>query len=659
MKSEGVIVIVVVVVRMTLGDIVGYDCLQPSTNISVVGLDFVKSCHQDITDYEERNLNIQLLQQSTKSDIDVYSCLVIQSYFMIYCGMHSHNSLVSGGFGAREIMKIDKTTCRTLITDGYFRPNGHLVEGLITGAVMTRQIVDVGSFGPDGSCDGANVNIKGRWYENVARQVNFEIMLTTSTAVVDLEAGKVVTNNGYRFDYGGGKGFDPQFGYTYWTTPEEEKECSPKTYTVLYEGPATMLDSRINDVQTVIVNSSDFIFAIEVKKDIVMCQSHAFSTEHPKIYVLYGPAHKFILSKTSPKRFDVDQFLYINSKFVYIEKHFQGQIESLYKHLYGKICDLKHQQLSHLASLAYIDPEVFAWTYTGLPGISAVLGGEVVYLMQCHPRPMSYRPVSLCYLEIPVNNSGIIGFLRPRTRIFVRYGTEVPCNPLTPSMFKLGSKWVQMTPGPVQSLEPPYLSASDPDSWKYQPINHLLTSGIYSNKVLQDFSSRLLYPMEKAAIQNIIGGTTTGQQLDSQNLDFNPFVTPSMVEKIQATAAAKLWGWYNTLVTHASGFVGIFLIIRLILWLISFLLNCRALYGIFGFSFQLCGAVWSVITKHLMFHKLQEMIKNPRCEDIEMGEPNAPKAEDAQGESEITPLNQDAVTLPLYPNLPPVSPRNM
>nr|QXV86438.1 glycoprotein [Chuviridae sp.] len=613
-------------VRLTLSEnLIGYDCLEQSTNITAVGLDFVKSCSYSSHPPDYRDIYIQVLQSKMKSDIHITSCLIFKSYFMTHCGMHSHNSLVSEGFGAREIVKIADRECKILHQEGYISFNGFRIEGLRKNALQARQVVDVGKFDTNGNCEGGSVSMKGRWYSNVARQTNYEILLTSHEGSLDLDTSNVITANGYRYPFADGEGFDPQLGYLFWDHPTSENSCTDHQYVVLYEGIGTIA-SYNNSGQTLIVNTTSFVFAIELKRPTILCGSHGFITEHPKLLILQGTPNSFSLKTHALSSTDIDQFLYVNSKFVYMERHFQGQLDSLYYNLITKICDLKHQQLKQLSSLAYIDPEVFAWAYTGKPGVTALMAGEVVYLMQCKPKPMVFRSVDRCYLEIPVNNSGVVGYLRPRTRIFIRYGTEVACNPLTPTMFKMGLHWVQLSPQPSVTQDPKTLSDDDHNSWSYSPSTHLMTAGLYTTDILQEYSARLLYPMERSAIQNIIGATSTGQDMDIQDINLKGFVTPNFVEEIEKTASQRVWGWYNTIVMHTSGFVGIYLICRLVLWTVAFILNCKVLYDVFGVSYKLFGALWGVLTKHLMFAYLNQKttIVKPSEAGVELEEISSP-----------------------------------
>lgn len=65
--------------------------------------------------------------------------------------------------------------------------------------------------------------------------------------------------------------------------------------------------------------------------------------------------------------------------------------------------------------LLTIDPTGFAYTHTKEPGYTAVLLGEVVFLIKCVPTEVKIRETELCYNELPVlhkNQSVIYGSIK-------------------------------------------------------------------------------------------------------------------------------------------------------------------------------------------------------------------------------------------------------
>lgn len=89
----------------------------------------------------------------------------------------------------------------------------------------------------------------------------------------------------------------------------------------------------------------------------MVCGRWLTRTEHPKL----------IIFKTSPgmatfntvRVANLDIFTYINSKFVYVEKHIRTQINQLYRDILQQQCNLEQQMLqnalaNHLTSLPII-----------------------------------------------------------------------------------------------------------------------------------------------------------------------------------------------------------------------------------------------------------------------------------------------------------------
>lgn len=184
---------------------------------------------------------------------------------------------------------------------------------------------------------------------------------------------------------------------------------------------------------------------------------------------------------------EVDLFLYTNSKLVYVEQHLARELTAVYHHFQRQLCDVNHRLLTHLTTLAMVAPEEFAWTYTQQPGVTAVLRGEVVYMVQCAPVSVTYRNTAKCYQEIPVTHNGSNRFLKPRSRILTSYGTEIDCSPLAPPLFYLNGNWVSFTPQPTPVLPPTVLNASFKTEWIYTSPPRLVSAGLYSQELLEKY----------------------------------------------------------------------------------------------------------------------------------------------------------------------------
>ena len=58
---------------------------------------------------------------------------------------------------------------------------------------------------------------------------------------------------------------------------------------------------------------------------------------------------------------NLDIFAYVNSKFVYVEKHIKTQIRSLYRDVLIQRCHLESQTLKNAVAIATQAPDEFAY----------------------------------------------------------------------------------------------------------------------------------------------------------------------------------------------------------------------------------------------------------------------------------------------------------
>lgn len=74
-------------------------------------------------------------------------------------------------------------------------------------------------------------------------------------------------------------------------------------------------------------------------------------------------------------------------------------MERMYKDILTKICENERDLLQTQLSFARIDPPAFAYARTKEPGYTAVLLGEVAYLVKCVPTEVQIRETTICYNE--------------------------------------------------------------------------------------------------------------------------------------------------------------------------------------------------------------------------------------------------------------------
>lgn len=118
----------------------------------------------------------------------------------------------------------------------------------------------------------------------------------------------------------------------------------------------------------------------------------------------------------------LDIFTYVNSKFVYVEKHVKFQLTQFYRDVMTQQCSLEKQILENALSLASIAPDEIAYRIMKAPGYTAVTAGEVIYIIKCIPITCKVRSTELCYNELPVTHHNSY-FISPKSRILLKTGS--------------------------------------------------------------------------------------------------------------------------------------------------------------------------------------------------------------------------------------------
>lgn len=158
-----------------------------------------------------------------------------------------------------------------------------------------------------------------------------------------------------------------------------------------------------------------------------------FATEHPKLFILESEKGvSFTQRKVATDNLNI--FAYVNSKFIYIEKHIRTQMKLLYHDILYHKCLMEQRLIQYTLSIAVIAPDDFAYILTNEPGYMASVSGEVVYLMKCIPVEVSIRRTEKCYLQLPVSRGNDSLFLTPKSHILMKTGTKISCNPMMPVM---------------------------------------------------------------------------------------------------------------------------------------------------------------------------------------------------------------------------------
>lgn len=256
-------------------------------------------------------------------------CKVEVDRTIYYCGMHSHISAVNNG--RREyIQEIGDLACKRLHESRTLRIASATID-LVSrnGTTRTGVILEI-SLSMDGKCSETQYSDGYGTWESVVVQVSVKITLRTFEAPVKRSTGHIMLPSGTQCRTSAGFCFDFEGAETYWSIIPTDN-CHFDQYDILYEGLVVKLASRANQSSSVMytVTTQETTFALTKTSEMSLCGYKLIQTEHPKLFILETKRDHTFKSRSKISVDNLDIFSYVNSKFVYVEKHVKTQLTQL------------------------------------------------------------------------------------------------------------------------------------------------------------------------------------------------------------------------------------------------------------------------------------------------------------------------------------------
>ncbi|XP_036138366.1 uncharacterized protein LOC105829195 isoform X1 [Monomorium pharaonis] len=585
--------------------LMGFDCGGQHLNVTTISLLDVGECNLNIRKPNTTQVYIQLLQLSEYRHAEIMQCKVEISRTIYKCGMFHHISIVNNG-QADYVQETGYAQCKRLLQDGTISMGAEIyLHGIRVNQTTTRSITLAGRIDSDGKCHTVQQysDPYGTW-DDVMVQGVVKITLKSSYVPVNLDAGKIMLKSGTVCPLKDGFCIDSEDGYTYWK-PVPVTTCDFHQYDVLYEGTASKTQEDIDDLSSPVIYSlvaQDITFALTKTKELQLCGYTLFRTEHPKLFILETRRGDAPLRREQIAMENLDIFTYMNSKFVYVEKHLRQQMVTLYHNVMQQKCELERQVITNTLSFATLQPDEFAYRLMKGPGYMAVMSGEAIFVIKCIPVDVKIRHTKECYNELPVTLHNKTFFLTPKSRIITKYGVQKECDHKLPTLYRVDNMWVQFTPDPQERQIPPQqLQPMTKLTWKYLTPAPLADSGIYSKKDIERIREHIMFPAEKPALLNTIARGLVGHTFDSNSVSVSNLLDEASLNKIVESATSRIWKGFLTFGSATAGIFGIFLIIRIIKLIIDTAIHGYALHTVYGCSMHLLGAIWSSLT-HLLLH---------------------------------------------------------
>lgn len=599
-----IILLILISALRSAHGIIGYDCGSASANLTTLSLLNIEEC-----DIPQQNVNaskvyIQLLQINEFQSVKVIQCKVEIDRLIKKCGMFSHTMDVFNGKYA-YVEEVSREACQRMHSYGSFQISNTLITGIKSNQTTTRPVVLAGHVNNDGSCDGSAYSDPYGTWSGVIVLGSIKITLQDYTADVRINTNKVQLRSGIACELSSTHCSDIEGGDTFWD-PVPADTCKFSSYGILYEGYAEKIIDNINQQAQVVysLTAQNTIFALTSRGKYITCGYTLTRTEHPKLIIFEITPGVAIFKKQS-RVANLDIFTYMNSKFVYVEKHIRTQINELYRNILLQQCNLEQQMLQNALAIATQSPDIFAYHLMKGPGYMALLSGEVIHIVKCVPVEIRIARTEKCYDQLPVLRGNETHFLTPQTHILLRQGIQTACNAFAPAMYLLGDSWYKLTPRPVDTLPPAVMKPLTKPTWKYTSPGSLATSGIYTENDLEELRDHIMFPAERPAVLNSLARSVMGRTSPIQGGSISNLLDKSIIEKIAMSTWEKFWNKFLIFGNISAGIMGIYLGIRIFKLILDTIVHGYALHTVYGWSLYLLGAIWDSLTQLLLHLKLR------------------------------------------------------
>jgi len=630
--------------------IIGYDCGSAAANLTTLSLIDVEECDIPTVKVNTTQVYLQLLQIDDFKNTRVMQCKVEIDREIKRCGMFSHTMEVHNGKYS-YLHEVTREACHRLHLDGTIVIGSTTIAGIKPNSTASRPVTLAGGIDNDGTCSGTTYSDPYGTWEKVVVLSTIKITIQDYTANVRLNTNQVILRSGVTCDLKATHCIDMEGGDTFWEAQPGDT-CNLQGYSLLYRGIAEEIkDFNVDPPQVLYtIASRDIVFALTTTGEYTTCGYTLTRTEHPKLVIFLTTPNGYVF-KNHRSSASYDLFTYVNSKFVYVERHVRQQFDLLYRNILLEQCRLELRLLQNSLAIATHSPDIFAYHFMKGPGYMAVATGEVIHILKCVPIEVKIATLEECYDQLPVMRGNDTYFLTPQTHILLKQGTQINCNRLAPAMYRLEDSWYRLLPRPVESIRPAVIKPMTKPTWKYISPGSLATSGIYTQTDLDDLKNHIMFPAERPALLNTVARSIMGEATVMYGGSFANLLDKSSIEKIALSTWQKFWSKFLIFGNISAGLMGIYLSCRAIKLLIDTLVHGYALHTVYGWSIYLIGAIWDSIT-NLLLH-----LGKGRYENVK---PSAPKQNKETTDMELRPLQtpeeyhrEAGNTLPrVYPLVP-------
>ena len=590
-----------------------FDCSKPILG-KAYSLMEIEKCPEsnpaNLTIIEKKSYSVY--QESDFWRTMAKECVVKKATLIMHCGMHSHTSIVK----QEPFLPIIPTSsaCSDAFTSGLLKISSSITMKAAKDRVIYQKIYTVGTIASDGSCTTGTVVMDGRATSGLVQVDDYMVELKEYQVTFDTTTGKMMSMPFCSADHTSCDTGNSQVIYHV-----NQQQCNLihlKTDTFeemkgyIYNAVEPGTDSKPipkQDTPIVLMSTGAEANMRFIKgKSVTKCSEILFATNYPNIYVSPRVVEK---AKPKPSKTDINTYIYFNNKIDFLYHHSLMSRARMYEETIANDCKLNKEILRTKLAVAITNPDIVAPLLPLENGVFGRIMGEVLYTYKCSVREVILRSTEDCTNELPVTLNGKPRFVQPITRLLIPENTipkSIRCSNVMAPMYQLiENMWVTL-PSKTTVANPGKLELTKlKREITFTPMEDIAKSGLYNPKDIEEARKYILFPLVRQRVLTEMAQTVMSHGGDRP--DFDLLFTVDHYKKATLNTLKHMWGKFLVFGQMMSGFLGLFIIWKIIKMVMSQILSAYAIHAVKGTTWKLIFGVCPFAAKYIVanHHKQQ------------------------------------------------------
>ena len=488
---------------------------------------------------KQKKITRVLLQERQVEELQGYSCKIIKTTFLLYCGAWSHTKMAQmPKIEINQMLSVRE--CESLINTGKFIT----LEGTTHQVSINREEVFsvtekgiIHDAGNSVSCQGETMKIGRELVDNILQMSQYKISIQEEKLLIKGPQVEVLSDHTKLPCQTHKRGCVTATKTYYWM--DEVKTCSlEKIRTIEID---TEKDLIVDHTHKIIFNQTG------MTKSPMGCPiTDLITTEYSNLFLTK--------SKEFEQGVDVlDIQNYINNRDNYITYTMEEKMVKILHKTKASICKIQYTT----DEIMRIDEHHFA-----------KIQGDAVMVFSCTEKKAKIETLDTCRADIPLSTGK---FVKPQTRVMIHTSPRIECNQHFPMVIQSEEGWIGITPSLIP-VSPPLKKDFILDEFQHESLAH---GGIYTEQEVKAWESLIEYSNFHTALTRTLSYGVCLHEGECENDQIHPIPSYNLDRLIdplkqQLSVLSKIDTYLNQYSLYISILVLSGWIIKVVIWVASF-----------------------------------------------------------------------------------------